>query len=158
MKLDIEGFITALETHLKAATVGLNAKITLIDAEKSVAVMSQISTAGYFKQIIGDRALNEDPLCVIGIEDIESVTAGSHVGKTYTVGVYIIFELKADEYNFERMTRYHRSIEESLADGFDKIRKSARVQIKSMAPVAIEIKTDAQPQIAVGVQLEVTLI
>jgi len=153
-KYDIENFLSDIETYFKA---NLNTHIAAINTEKGDSLLSSVSTGSYTIQSLDAGVVNQTPMILIGVSNIESNTLANVNVKTYSVDIIIIIEKDSDFNNIKRLWRYQRAIEDTVKAAYNSILRSLRLKVESLVPVEVAINNKSQLQLAIGVGLLVEL-
>jgi hypothetical protein len=157
-RYDIENFLSDLLNAMQDGSTGLNAQVTLINAEKNDAiVLASISNSAYFLQTMNDGIAAYDPFLLYGVTKIESEGIGPATSSRYTVQVIVTFVDKQDSEAGKRLFRYSRVLEDFFHSKFDKISQNRVKKITSIEPVEFTLVNSSESFRAVGVDLEVVL-
>ena len=151
-KFDIETYLLAIETYMKA---NLNTYIGNLNTEKNDSItLSTVSNDAYFLQTLNDRVANFDPYILLAIDDIQGQGIGPGVVKTLVfTAVIVVADQSMDLLIGRRMLRYGRVLEDLFNDGFGKIIQGATFKINSLVPIAITSVNSNDPFRAIGVEI-----
>jgi len=155
-KYDIETFLVALETHLKA---DLNTKIAEINTEKNDSItLLTIDSNAYCQQSMDQVIMNYDPYIYYGITDIRSIGLGPQTANTYRIVIAIIVaDAEGDTLIARRLLRYQRALSEVIENKSSTFASYKKTNISSLVPIAFQIQDETRSYRAIGVELETTI-
>lgn len=156
MKQDIETTFFEMVNYAKSI---LNTKITAINLEKGDSVLSQINNDAWIIGSLDDRIKSYNIFTFSFISSISSVVQGNIAAKNSVFEFDIIIAENEDGNDFKRMLRYHRALEESMKEAWDKVGKGYdRATISLLNPIDIKLYDSSLMHKVVGIQVEFNLV
>ncbi len=155
-KYDAEALLSDIGDHLAA---NLNTKLAAITAEKADGiVLPTLHASAFFFQTLGEAAINLNPFLIYGIVDQKDEGIGPAVSERIMIQIAIVVSDRLDGNIGKRLLRYRRALRELFTGSFDKIGNAVKFKVTSLVPISLELINSDEPQRAIGIQVETTLV
>lgn len=158
---DFESAVRDLDTLMKDATYGVNARIAAINTELGNApVLATLNTTNaLYWQEIPDTGLNYDIILFNYIQSVDAVhVRGSTAGK-YQVNSEILFSNSlVDSQLIYRLLRYQRALRDFYKSNWDRLGHTVELEIRELSPVDwLFSKNQQTPYKGIGVSIEIVI-
>lgn len=153
VKYDMESLLD----DVKAAMVShFNTVVGEINTEKNdTIVLDTLNADAYILQSMNGKLANWNPLCLYGVENIESSSRGPLHSSKFTLSVMIIaIDTGEDIECGKRMFRYSRALEEVFRRGWNGGQGGVKLEVKSLVPIPFTDLNTSERYRVVGVALE----
>ena len=152
-KYDTESLLADIKTIISA---NFNAKVTAINLEKNDGIsIDTLDSNAYFLQQLNGRMANYNPICLYGVESIESSSRGPLSSKKVEISVIIIAIDNGEEVEISaRMFRYQRALEEIFQEKWNAGSYPVKFEIKSLVPIPFQDLNTSNSYRAIGLLLE----
>jgi len=153
LKYDIESLLADIKTIVSD---NFNTKVAAINAEKADGVsLDTLDASAYFLQQLNGRMANWNPICLYGVDNIETVTRGPLSSQKVVCSVVIVAIDTGEEIECGvRMLRYQRVLQEIFAEKWNEGRNGVKLEIRSLVPIPLTDMNTSNRYRAVGVELE----
>jgi len=156
VKQDIETIYFKLIDHVKC---NINDKIDAINIEKEECVLKNIDERAWIIGSLDDRIKSFNTFVFTFIDSVTSSVQGNIVAKNAVFEFDIVIAENEDGADFKRVLRYHRVLEESMRDAWDKVCKGYdRATINLLNPIDIKLYDSSLMHKVVGIQVEFSLM
>jgi len=155
---DLELLLTQLTAQFKTA---LNTAITAINTEKGApTLMSTLDTNAWLIGSLDDKVKNYDNFVFGYVDDLNGLTNGQSVGKTYTIEYDLFISQKEDGSDYTRMLRYWRALEQAGRASWDVGVKKGydRATINLLNPIDIKLNDSSYWHKVIGIKFEFTIV
>jgi hypothetical protein len=144
-----------LEDVKSAMTTHFNTVVGLINTEKNDGIaLDTLNADAYFLQQLNGKMANWNPVCLYGVDTIETKPNGPHGLQRFQLSVIIIVADSGEEIEFgKRMFRYSRALEEVFRRGWTGGRGSVKFEVSSLVPIPLTNLNSSETYRAVGVEL-----
>lgn len=152
-KYDVESLLADVKTIISA---NFNSKIAAINLEKNDSIaLDQLDAGAYFLQQLNGRMANYNPICLYGVENIESSSRGPLSSKKIEISVIIIAADSGEEVEIgARMFRYQRALEEIFQEKWNGGSHPVKFEIRSLVPIPFQDMNTSNSYRAIGLVLE----
>ena len=155
MKIDFEQLLDSVQSILSSK---LSAKLTAITAEKGDSiVLPPVKSEAYFLQSLDEAAVNFDPFIAYGIENIESVSLGSHTAEKIFISVVIVLSDNGRKDINRIMFRYSRALKEIFEENWQIHNSSSKINVSRSTVVPFSALDSSATYKAIGIELELNL-
>ena len=154
-RYDVETFMEELEALLKA---NLNTYISEMNADKEGPDLLNINDSAYYIQTLNDAVVNYDDFVFVFEDGVSTNGTGPDNLDTYTVIACVVsnFGNEQIKYAHKKMFRFREILKRILQDKQGSIGRPASIKVSSLSPFAVSLLNRSEPQMGVGVSLEVS--
>jgi hypothetical protein len=154
-KQDIETIFFDLLDFAKA---NLNTQITAVNTDKGDTVLDQINAGAWLVGSLDDSCKSYNNFVFAYIAETSATTVGNQVNRKGVFEFDIVIAEKEDGNDYKRVLRYHRALEQTMIQAWDKICKGYdRAQINLLNPIDVQLYDSSYWSKVVGIQVEFNL-
>lgn len=152
-KYDMEALLDDVKL---AMTTHFNTIVGEINTEKNDGIaIDTLNADAYMLQQLNGKLANWNPVCLYGVETVESTSRGPLHSSKFTLSVMIIAIDTGEEIECgKRMFRYSRALEEVFQRGWNGGSGGVKLEIKSLVPIPFTDLNSSERYRVVGVNLE----
>lgn len=152
VKYDMEMLLEDIKT---VVTSYFNTVVGEINLEKNDGItLDTLDSNAYFLQQLNGKMTNWNPVCLYGVDQIETRPNGPDTIKRFQCSVIIIVADTGEEVEFgKRMFRYSRALEECFRRGWSGGRAGVKLEASSLVPVPLTDLNSSSMYRAVGIEL-----
>ena len=155
MKVDIETIFFKLVEYVKC---NINDVVDSINIEKDQCILKNFDERAFIIGSLDDRIKSFNNFVFAYIDSVTATTQGNVISRNAVFEFDVVLSENEDGNDYIRVLRYHRVLEETMNNAWDKICKGYdRATIKLLNPIDIKLYDSSNLHKVVGIQVEFTL-